>query len=752
MPNEIEVPATRLRCALAALVIVLVLFADVVFLGGSLAPLDYDSALLPDHAPTAPIALFPEPAGRKITDSWGDIGAAAWEFQPAIKWMAYCMRSGESPWWNPYEACGRMGPESLYDISFSPVTIVAAVFGGTASAISFTLLALYFAASFALIRSLNRYLGISFAASCTAAAAYLLSGFALCNLFTQMGQPYFLAPVLLYALLALAEKPTGLRFALAAMAQALLFTVTLFPPMVLSLIAVYSVVLVATLTQPGSSRARIRAAALPCAVAAVGLCLVAFLYLPVFEAHLHYVDIASYYSQRLTPGYSLESALSLFTPKHFWQSYRAMTAQPGWPALVMESQVCFFGIILSLVAASGLALYRSRRITAIALLSGVLVAIAVGQMYGIPPFTLIDHLPFFSFIRNEYWPALAGIPVAILLALGLDRRGKWGEVPFAFVAAIIACSFLYLLAKLQLPVFPPERTQVFLAATFFLVALTAILLCLFRFPGARYARIVLIAGVLLEGVYYMNHLRPIRTDRDLHLPETLQWVKQQSALPGGDRILNFGGSGIMPNWSGALQIPDVGAMELAISSSYQSYFDKQIGTGFFLTFYDPKNALRFTRESLSALGIRYVIVDRYFTDVIARLNGFGLKPVREDQVRLIYENPAPKPRAFLAAHQAGSVAIEEYHNTRVRIQTESSAPAKLVLMDSYHPNWKATVDGAPATVQKVDSAFRGVSLGAGKHTVQFTYRPKTLTAGIWISITALLSTLATAFLPKRYFA
>ena len=128
MPIESIAAATRLRCALAALLIVLVLFADVVFLGGSLAPLDYETLLMPDHAPAAPLALFPEPANRKIIDSWGDIGSAAWEFEPAIKWMAYCMRSGESPWWNPYEAAGRMGPESLYDISFSPVTIAAALF------------------------------------------------------------------------------------------------------------------------------------------------------------------------------------------------------------------------------------------------------------------------------------------------------------------------------------------------------------------------------------------------------------------------------------------------------------------------------------------------------------------------------------------------------------------------------------------------------------------------------------------------
>ena len=367
-------PATIRKCAVAALIIIVVLFADVIFLGASLAPLDYDTALLPDH-PIATVSLFPEPASRKIWDGLGDIGAAAWQFQPSVRFMANCLRTGESPWWIPYEACGRMGPEGLHDVQFSPVNLAAAVFGGTSAAISFVLLALYFVAVFSLIRSLNRYLGISFMASCTAAIAYLLSGFSLSNLFTQMAQPYFLAPLLLLALFAFEDKPSSFRFALAAIVQAMMFTITFFPTLVLSMIAVYGLVMVSS---------RVRTALILCAVPVLGLALVAFLYLPTIDAHLHYVDITSAYGQRLTPGYTLESALSLFTPKHFWQSYRAMVAEPGWPPITMDPMIDNLGIIVSLVAACGLALYPSRRTTAVAVVSGFLVSVTVGQMFGIP--------------------------------------------------------------------------------------------------------------------------------------------------------------------------------------------------------------------------------------------------------------------------------------------------------------------------------------------------------------------------------
>ena len=720
-----------LKCALAALGIVVVLFADVIFLGASLAPLDYDSALWPDK-PSASIALLPEPSGRKVTDSFGDIGAAAWEFEPAVLWMAHCIRNGESPWWNPYDAAGRMVPESLYDATFSPVTLAAALFGGSGEAISFVLLALYFVTAFSLILSFHRYLEVSFLASCTAAIVYLLSGFSLSNLFTQMGQPYFLAPLLLLALFAFADKPTAARFALAALVQAMMFTITLFPTMVLAMIAAYSIAMI---------RARPRVVAWMCAVPVLGLLLVSFLYLPIFEAHLNYLDMTAYYLRRRTPGYSLESALSLFTPKHFWQSQGAFLRGPQWP-VAMAPWACYFGIVTSLVAASGVGTYPKRRITAVAILSGVLVAITFGQMFGIPPFTLIDRLPFFSFVVNEYWPVLAGIPMALLVALALDGLGKGGEVALAATAAAIAAAFLYLLVKLQLPLTEPQRTQVLLVPAFFAFGLIATMICVFRFSAARYARYVLIGGIILESLYYMNHLHAIRSHREEHLPETLQWVKQQLPNASGNRILNLGGGGLMPNWGGALQIPDVGTVERAITPTYLEFFKDQMGSDVFPAFYDPAGTFRFTRESLSLAGVRFVIAERTFTKAIARANRLGLHPVREDKTRIVFENPSPSPRVFLAG---GIAAIKEHHHTRVVIQTESSVPGTLIFMDSFHPNWKATVDGVSTTVTVANSAFRAVAVPAGRHEVTFTYRPKTLTLGIWISCLTLLGTLALLF-------
>jgi hypothetical protein len=123
------------------------------------------------------------------------------------------------------------------------------------------------------------------------------------------------------------------------------------------------------------------------------------------------------------------------------------------------------------------------------------------------------------------------------------------------------------------------------------------------------------------------------------------------------------------------------------------------------------------------------MVDRAFTKALERLDKMGLKLVRQDGVRLIYENPSPLPRAFLSAGLAssesepwdvtslagnsvttsdprmisaakaagliaqktpptdlGSVIMEDYHHTALRIRTVNRVPAVLVVTDSWHPN------------------------------------------------------------------
>ena len=85
-----------------------------------------------------------------------------------------------------------------------------------------------------------------------------------------------------------------------------------------------------------------------------------------------------------------------------------------------------------------------------------------------------------------------------------------------------------------------------------------------------------------------------------------------------------------------------------------------------------------------------------------------------------------------------NATIVDDENTRVVIETESEQPGVLVLADSYHPNWHATVDGQPAELGRVNGAFRGVVVPAGSSTVEITYDSSARRLGAAISMLSIV--------------
>lgn len=86
----------------------------------------------------------------------------------------------------------------------------------------------------------------------------------------------------------------------------------------------------------------------------------------------------------------------------------------------------------------------------------------------------------------------------------------------------------------------------------------------------------------------------------------------------------------------------------------------------------------------------------------------------------------------------GEVTIESYETDRVVIRTKLKHRALVVLNDSYFPGWEVEVDGSAAEILRTNVLVRGVSVGAGDHTVEFEYRPAWFRVGSRISIAGLV--------------
>ena len=79
------------------------------------------------------------------------------------------------------------------------------------------------------------------------------------------------------------------------------------------------------------------------------------------------------------------------------------------------------------------------------------------------------------------------------------------------------------------------------------------------------------------------------------------------------------------------------------------------------------------------------------------------------------------------------IEISSYSPNLVEIETRADRNSFLVLLDSYYPGWRASVDGQLAEISCFQGAFRGVELSAGNHKIIFSYAPRTFSYGLYIS-------------------
>ena len=109
--------------------------------------------------------------------------------------------------------------------------------------------------------------------------------------------------------------------------------------------------------------------------------------------------------------------------------------------------------------------------------------------------------------------------------------------------------------------------------------------------------------------------------------------------------------------------------------------------------------------------------------------------------------PAGAPPGPAAAR--GTSRIVSSAPDRMNLEVEAPDGGYLVILESYDPGWRATVDGREATMVPANVLFRGIRLHPGAHTVELLYRPPGLVAGLVLSALSVLATLVLAWRTSR---
>jgi hypothetical protein len=194
----------------------------------------------------------------------------------------------------------------------------------------------------------------------------------------------------------------------------------------------------------------------------------------------------------------------------------------------------------------------------------------------------------------------------------------------------------------------------------------------------------------------------------------------------------------------------------------------------------PEGDLLSRLEYYSLLGVKYVLMPE---DSKAVLPGF---PLVYDKEIKIYENPSAFERVFFPKSAVKADNLDEvwwtienkvsdlrsmmvvekdlpeglfavdaaaritgYGPDRVVVEAESSGRAMLVLTDVFYPGWEALVNGERGEIYRVDGIFRGVMLEAGKHTVEFVYRPLSFRIGVALCLIAVAGMAVLLYLDRK---
>ena len=753
---------------------ILLVFPDVIFLGASLRITDQFNG---SWKALPPEAWYPQSAHRMWFDHYFDAGGALYQSEPMMEFMLRSFRNRESPYWNPYSAAGSLGPETLIDNKFSAFTLAYVILGGGSLVYNLLMLIFQFWAAYFIYRVARERLALSFLASTTATILYLLNGYAVANLGSNVAQSYLYMPLCLFASMALMEKPTAARICGTVLSFAALFSTTFIPTTFSELAGIYGVLigyafmLSRKTPRPALAVLRLMAAHAICLLASV--LLLAFIYFPIAE-NLRTVGTVGTYAERTPAPLSWIMIPSVFSPSHFFESYRAMdSGVQNYVTRASKSWVVIhFGTTALSLAICAISLKR-KDFWPLVGSSLIAIAIGLGPIFGIPGLsTAIGQIPLISGFSTQYWWPLVVTPVIILAAVGVDNlQHRYALPALTFVLLAILVGSLIAVGRAYGIQPPNEDYKKWSVALTVIVATAGCLtMLLSSFVSDPVSRNRMIAGLVVllfvELTVDSKVIRIVRNDMFGTPPDEIRFLKEKVGLYRTLTITPLSQNvGLRPELGSAFGIQEVTSINQGDFPSYISYFRQAISLDkseqLFYNYYpslreivDKPEINKIDWRAIDLLGVKYVIIPKVFTNYRQALIDRGLLLVFETPDAYVFQNPNVLPRAFTIAwdpawdrgQQNNSIVLPSdlasrvqpaqiglYHNTEVHLDGNVNEDSLLVLSDNWHADWTAYVNGVKTPILLVNGTFRGVQIPPGPYEVQMFYQPRTLKLAFGVS-------------------
>jgi hypothetical protein len=524
---------------------------------------------------------------------------------------------------------------------------------------------------------------------------------------------------------------------------------------------------------------------------AVALLVCAAQILPFLEYLANSAPPSSKSNMGASPGLPIRAVMCLWIPRFFGSPIESNY----WGD--MDTNRFLMGYAgVPVWLAAGLAFLRSpsdRRPRSRAMALSLLIAATAFFLlaFDAPPFDALNRLPVFHMLKRTYYVAFPMFALPLLGALGVEnwfsmQRRPRDLVVCLLIAAAINATVCFTIHFYGGVIRLTHFTDYLLGqlSLFWIAqgAFFAILLGSFLKPKAR-AYPALLAAVLAADLLVAGRGVNPTTSRSVMYPET-DLTQYLRSLPGPCRVGLAEGmihTGFMTPYGiqeiygyDALYPGRITRFQQALKADVWKSAEPLYNIAYYLndpemsskaltpgpkfplekpgrfTFVDKLDGVEIYKNN-GALPRAYLInrarVIPDFTTMMDAMRDPNFNP----GVETLIEQPLKNPLPDAPSEKPGTARINKYGSLGVTVEANANTESILVLADAYFPGWRAKLDGVETEIFPICGVFRGIRVPAGNHHVEFFYSPMSLKAGIGISLTALLISIAasTAILARR---
>jgi hypothetical protein len=104
---------------------------------------------------------------------------------------------------------------------------------------------------------------------------------------------------------------------------------------------------------------------------------------------------------------------------------------------------------------------------------------------------------------------------------------------------------------------------------------------------------------------------------------------------------------------------------------------------------------------------------------------------------------------IIGGRDEATVTIDYSDTNRIELTTQNANQGYIVLSEPYYRGWDAFVDGIRTAVNRVNCVLQGIPVAAGRHKVEFKYRPPTVRNGASYTLLGVLILIAGAFVWRQ---